>query len=685
VTTFSAQNYGLPVQGIIGAIALGTTQDTATVIVTQATVFTEVASGGAALLPSSNSSMIWLIVFNRGDNTLFVYPPRGCIIDALGVNTPIGIPAGGVAFFWNFDPAITPGVNWFSSAGLAGGGAVDVVGPFVYASSFQVKADGKVHSTALHNVGLPVGPGDGTIAANSNAFSSASSDLTAEDEGKAIQVSGAGAAGAPLYTTIATVTGPTTATLTAKAVTGVTGADFCYGTDDTTAWENAFAAASAAGGATVLAPVGVSIVSALTTPVGINLFGSPCNTYDGDLYGGSILRRLDPTLTTPVVKLGFGSTTYGMSVWGANNADGLNSAFSLLDGGFAVLDRCNMYLCSIGIDCQYRQVVATRCNIHECGGGITQPVDSRILNNYINGNSGAGIYCGTGANDNTISNNKIEWNGGQNILLYGCVNLDVTGNTLDRSGLAGIEMVGVGNSDISHNVIRRSGRFAEGNAAEDCHMKIQGCTNCTITGIETYTGANDDGSGYNSPAAALSLQQNTNVFISGQWVYTTTPFGLYYLPGVVFLPGNLGLGDTVSAGVGTVSIAQGAQILTTTGGGAPSVAITYALAAAGGWATYSTGRWLEVTFYGRDSVTPNSVACTLNCYFRMEAGTPVLQWDITNELLAYFGGPGDGTILTITPTISSDGSTLTITVANTSATIIVNLEWMIQRFGNWNE
>ena len=67
-------------------------------------------------------------------------------------------------------------------------------------------------------------------------------------------IQGAGTGGAPLQTTIATYIGPTQVTLTAAASTTVSGAWLIYGTDDTVAINDAYAAAAIFGVSTITIP-----------------------------------------------------------------------------------------------------------------------------------------------------------------------------------------------------------------------------------------------------------------------------------------------------------------------------------------------------------------------------------------------------------------------------------------------
>ncbi|CAN7647734.1 right-handed parallel beta-helix repeat-containing protein [Paraburkholderia terricola] len=80
---------------------------------------------------------------------------------------------------------------------------------------------------------------DGSIASGTAAFSSASAAFTAADVGKAVIVTGAGASGAALTTTITAYVSAGQVTLGANASTTVSGAKSYYGTDDSAAFAKA--------------------------------------------------------------------------------------------------------------------------------------------------------------------------------------------------------------------------------------------------------------------------------------------------------------------------------------------------------------------------------------------------------------------------------------------------------------
>ncbi|GAB3458516.1 NosD domain-containing protein [Insolitispirillum peregrinum] len=83
--------------------------------------------------------------------------------------------------------------------------------------------------------------------------------FTVGDVGKLVVVSGAGANGAPLYSTIAARSSATVVTLAAVASTSVSGAQIVYGTDQRAAMQAAFTATK---GGTVFIPAGIYMLSA---------------------------------------------------------------------------------------------------------------------------------------------------------------------------------------------------------------------------------------------------------------------------------------------------------------------------------------------------------------------------------------------------------------------------------------
>ena len=96
--------------------ANNTTQATATLLRSQVSIFSTVASGGAAVLPDSGSAMVRIRVINNGANALLVYPSNGGQIDALGANVAYSIAAGSTADFQSVTSAAFDPPQWTSTS-----------------------------------------------------------------------------------------------------------------------------------------------------------------------------------------------------------------------------------------------------------------------------------------------------------------------------------------------------------------------------------------------------------------------------------------------------------------------------------------------------------------------------------------------------------------------------------------
>lgn len=150
--------------------------------------------------------------------------------------------------------------------------------------------------------------------------------------------------------------------------------------------------------------------------------------------------------------------------------------------------------------------------------GISNPIDSFVINADFANNSGDGIYLGGGANSNTIVNSRFEWNQGYGIQSYGGTNNNSISNSIfDRNYMAGIRLDGVTGFTISNSVFNRNGR---NNVASDQNAQIymSGAKNVSITGGLSLVGRDDGGTGPYTPAYVFSYDSgtpSTNITIAG--------------------------------------------------------------------------------------------------------------------------------------------------------------------------
>lgn len=91
-----------------GLTATGSTQGTALRLTGQLNVVATVATGTGVMLP--NLIGVPVYVYNRGANTLNVYPPGSSIIDGNAASAPVTIAAGATANYVGVSAT-----QWFTS------------------------------------------------------------------------------------------------------------------------------------------------------------------------------------------------------------------------------------------------------------------------------------------------------------------------------------------------------------------------------------------------------------------------------------------------------------------------------------------------------------------------------------------------------------------------------------------
>ena len=92
----------------IALVAAGTTQATALAVVNDINIFSTVAAGAGAILPTFGSAFV--TVFNNGANALLVYPPVGGSVNQAALNTAFSVAAGKSCTFQTPD-----GMTWVAT------------------------------------------------------------------------------------------------------------------------------------------------------------------------------------------------------------------------------------------------------------------------------------------------------------------------------------------------------------------------------------------------------------------------------------------------------------------------------------------------------------------------------------------------------------------------------------------
>ncbi|CAK6604000.1 tail spike protein [Klebsiella phage vB_Kpn_K22PH164C1] len=143
------------------------------------------------------------------------------------------------------------------------------------------------------------------------------------------------------------------------------------------------------------------------------------------------------------------------------------------------------------------------CNINQNNVGLYNTVDGNHIGLTINANRSDGVRLETGADSNTFTNCRNEWNEGNNWNFYGCVSIQVIGEVTDRAFKYGFR---ISNSNVQLlNVgIRRSGRTAD-STATSAQIFIEN-SRVRLIGVKTSAGADDAGGSITEPSPAFTFR-----------------------------------------------------------------------------------------------------------------------------------------------------------------------------------
>lgn len=254
-------------------------------------------------------------------------------------------------------------------------------------------------------------------------------------------------------------------------------------------------------------------------PVGVYLVKSVRIRDSGQIIkGGGKVRSWgeNPNLNETIIR-GIGVETDFIFVNSLEKEDGVVSATRFEDltiegngkitngirlGNSSVVRGVRVRDCIVGIQ-DVMVGVIDNCEIFDNIDGIKRAVDSRVTNSFFARNTIALNLINS--NDNTISNNKIEWNG-KGILLKTATYNMIIGNLFDRQTTYGIESDSVAYTTIVANQFERN---------LENHMYLIG-SQFLITGNTFFKKNSEDGTqGQLLPDEAIFLKSVSQSNISG--------------------------------------------------------------------------------------------------------------------------------------------------------------------------
>ena len=296
-------------------------------------------------------------------------------------------------------------------------------------------------------------------------------------------------------------------------------------TDDTKAIQRALDAAGEAGGTVFVGP-GVYLCADLLMRKNTALVGVPTWDYHGG--SGTVLRLIDGSAKCLINIAGaWGATIDGLSFDGARLGKGVHGIFldkpdyGKREDCFRI-ERCQVVrFTGDGLSLAHAWCFSVRHSMfgYNRGDGLRlRGWDAFISDNWFSGNDGAGF----GAHDEnasvTLTANRIEWNGKENILVTGGDGYQITGNFLDRAGTCGIALRNgrqpCVQMTITGNFLKRSGKLADAASFDSSHLLIEGARGVTCVGNNLQAWRDDGNTGVFSPSYGIICKNLQNCVIT---------------------------------------------------------------------------------------------------------------------------------------------------------------------------
>ena len=143
-----------------------------------------------------------------------------------------------------------------------------------------------------------------------------------------------------------------------------------------------------------------------------------------------------------------------------------------------------------------------------CGVQITG-WDGFVTDNQLSGNGSHGFGCENVGATIMFTANRVEWNKGYGLYLYGGDAWNVTGNCFDRNWGAGLCAIKMRATTVTGNVFRRCGKdsnlLTEGERS--CQVRLEECNGLTFVGNTCEAGRDDGGKGKYTPQVGFILRK----------------------------------------------------------------------------------------------------------------------------------------------------------------------------------
>ncbi|MDR1630997.1 MAG: right-handed parallel beta-helix repeat-containing protein [Oscillospiraceae bacterium] len=276
----------------------------------------------------------------------------------------------------------------------------------------------------------------------------------------------------------------------------------------------------------VVVPPGNYLCGELRVPRGVNISGSHAWSFR---HGGSSILTLASANERCLLNFtgAVGCTIQGISLEGSNLGECIHGIYLSNPeyNGAGEEDTPTIEDCRVSgfsgdaVHLNHIWCFSVRhCMLAFCGGhGLyVNGWDGFVLDNWMSGNHGAGLFGDKAICSMTLTGNRVEWNRLAGFYIHSGNTLNITGNYFDRSGGPAIDLNNPSGCrtetvTITGNVFNRSGAgdFAErapADSHDSAHVRMERCANTVLSGNSFRCGMNDGGGGVLSPDYSVVLR-----------------------------------------------------------------------------------------------------------------------------------------------------------------------------------